>query len=93
MTDKFFDMLYNLGGNLPVFFLFCSDFERKHPRDVSLHFFALEEGHNVQPIMWLSCLKISGNFTVSLSQFGKSPIFDKCFVVHNPQKLHLQAFL
>lgn len=47
MTDKFFDMLYNLGGNLPVFFLFCLDFEI---RDVSLHFFALEEGHNVQPI-------------------------------------------
>lgn len=46
MTDKFFDMLYSLGGNHPAFSLFC--WRENNPRDVSLHPFALEKGQNIQ---------------------------------------------
>lgn len=46
MTDKFFDMLYNLGGSHPAFSLFC--WRENNPRDISLHFFGIEKAQNIQ---------------------------------------------
>lgn len=74
-TSKFFDMLYNLGGNHPAFSLFY--WRKNNPRDVSLHFFALENGQNIQSINVTQLSQNFREFTVSLSQFNKSPVLNK----------------
>lgn len=75
MTDKFFDMLYNLGGNHPAFSPFY--WRENNPRDASLHFLALEKGQNIQSINVTQLSQSFREFTVSLSQFNKSPVFNK----------------
>lgn len=65
MTDKIFDMLYNLGGNHPAFSLFS--WTENNPRDVSLYFFLLEKGQNTQ-IYHNKCDSADSKFQGTYSQ-------------------------